>query len=485
MVTALIALASLPSLFFGYQAPQAGGAAPVKQAATQKKAEDIFRQALPSIVIFEIESGDGRKSSASGFLAVRDGVALTSWSSIAGARSIIAKFSDGDEYDVSGIIDTDTKRDLALIRIKESGRPFLRLESSDVAAGATAIAVGPVTGPTLGFFEITISKNDVVTGSRQIQFSLKVPAEAIGAPLLSKTGTVIGILTSGAKESEKDGYAIPAKYGMGLDASLPTRPLDAVRTGNDEGSLADVAFTNAAIAAITNQADCQATSQYVMQTIIQRENGFKDGVPALLYEQMANIDGRLRALQTANASDDVRRETRDQLTEALNKMKDGLDLLSKSIMSAQAAYGWTADPVDLYHRAMGTVKSAGTDRDSVVAFLQLPDVKKRVPEWMLESYGLAKDPVGFRLDTVSLVGSPLEFLVVPTTSFAATLGFVHGDKLQTVEGKPVGSLDDFKARIKRSLGTTLKVGVLRQGKAVEFDMKVPNEIPATSLIASS
>src|SRR5687767_14703791 len=84
----------------------------------QPDAAAVYKKVLPSVMTIKVKRADGSSSLGTGFLAYKDGLAVTCWHVVKGAVSATAKFSDGEEFDVSGLVDKDEKRDLAVIRVK-------------------------------------------------------------------------------------------------------------------------------------------------------------------------------------------------------------------------------------------------------------------------------------------------------------------------------------------------------------------------------
>lgn len=124
----------------------------VQAAAQDLRPEDIYAKAVPSIATLRIEKADGTVGLATAFLALQDGVAVTAWHVVNGATRATAKFPDGEEFEVSGLIDRDVIRDVALIRVKVSGRPLLQFTTKESAVGSKTYVLGSPQG-----LEFTIS----------------------------------------------------------------------------------------------------------------------------------------------------------------------------------------------------------------------------------------------------------------------------------------------------------------------------------------
>ncbi len=207
-------------------------AAPSRQ---QQTPADLYKKVLPSLMSLSVQKTDGNYVGTA-FLIEKKGIAATAWHVIAGARVATAKFSDGQEYDVSGVIDKDEKRDIAIIRVKIAGRPYLELSPAEPVIGTKAYAIGSPEGLDFSFSEGMVSQLRTLNDRRMIQFTSPVSHGSSGGPLLDETGKVIGVVDSGIEEGENLNFAVPSMILAGLDESLPTQPFDSVKTNSSSTS---------------------------------------------------------------------------------------------------------------------------------------------------------------------------------------------------------------------------------------------------------
>ena len=97
---------------------------------------------LPSAAILNIQRADGKPAIADGFaLASRTGCSSRPCILSRNAVRVTATFPNGEEFDCSGIIDKDERRNLALIRIKAFGRPMLKINPSRASSPARSSSV--------------------------------------------------------------------------------------------------------------------------------------------------------------------------------------------------------------------------------------------------------------------------------------------------------------------------------------------------------
>jgi S1-C subfamily serine protease len=191
--------------------------------AQDLKPDELYSQVLPSVIALKIQTQDGVRT-ATAFLAIKDGIAVTSWHAVAGARRVIARFSTGEEFDVSGLIDRDAVRDVALVRVKVAGRPALKLAASDPVVGARAYVVGSPLGLDFSISEGLISQVRTVDNVRHLQFTCAASPGNSGGPLLNAQGEVVGVVSFQLAEGQNINFALPSIFAAGLDPTLPTTP---------------------------------------------------------------------------------------------------------------------------------------------------------------------------------------------------------------------------------------------------------------------
>src|SRR5215212_8498302 len=93
--------------------------------AEELPAEKIYAQTLPSVLTLRVESKSGDRYVGTAFLAIKEGIAVTAWHVVYDAVKVTAKFSDGVNCDVTGFIDYDETKDIAIIPVDSKERPLL------------------------------------------------------------------------------------------------------------------------------------------------------------------------------------------------------------------------------------------------------------------------------------------------------------------------------------------------------------------------
>ena len=166
----------------------------------------------------------GGVQTGTGFLAVKEGVAVTAWHVVADAETVTARFSDGQEFEVTGLIDKDEKRDIALIRVKASDRPMLNLVAKDPEIGSKAFVVGSPEGLEFSITDGIISQIRTVDGVLQYQYSAPSNHGNSGGPVLSPNSDVLGVVSYGVTNTAGLSFAIAASNVRSLNPLLPIQP---------------------------------------------------------------------------------------------------------------------------------------------------------------------------------------------------------------------------------------------------------------------
>jgi serine protease Do len=158
-----------------------------------------------------------QKSLGSGFIVDPQGYILTNNHVIENASSIKVKLDDGHVMDAK-VIGTDPQTDLAVLQIKGTNLPTLKLANSDqVQVGDWVLAFGSPFGLEKTMTAGIISAKARVIGAGPYDNFLQTDAAInpgnSGGPLVNLNGEVIGINTMIASESggfQGIGFAIPA-----------------------------------------------------------------------------------------------------------------------------------------------------------------------------------------------------------------------------------------------------------------------------------
>jgi len=212
MTTNLRRIVSL-SLWLAFAVTSGG----VQAALTPEK---LYQKLLPSVMTLEVETQSGERFVGSAVLALADDVVLTAWHVIADARSVWAVFADGQRVKVTGCIDHNGWRDLALLKLEKRlphrQAPLCR-ELQSVAA--RAYVIGAPKGYDFSISDGLISQIRNVKGFLQYQLSCPISPGNSGSPVLNHHGEVIGIASWTKTDAQNVSFAIPSQEFIRLNVS--------------------------------------------------------------------------------------------------------------------------------------------------------------------------------------------------------------------------------------------------------------------------
>ena len=193
----------------------------------------VVRAVARSVVKVQGPACD-RLLSGSGFVAGSN-LVVTNAHVVAGTKSLTVTTSDGERH--SGVVVIfDPRRDLALVRVRDIGRPALEL--SDVAEQAEGVVLGYPRGGDLTVEPFAVAQRvdaqgrDIYEQESVVRRILIVgstiePGDS-GGPLVDGAGAVVGVAFAVAPDRENVAYAIRVEEIRRLLASIPT---DAADTG--------------------------------------------------------------------------------------------------------------------------------------------------------------------------------------------------------------------------------------------------------------
>jgi serine protease Do len=196
-------------------------------AAVKSSVVTITTSGVSALSPFAVpETGVG-----SGFIVRADGLILTNNHVVLGASSLEVTFDDTSQM-AATVVATDAAHDLALVKVDATGlAPVTLGDSSSIRVGELAIAIGSPLGTftdsvTQGIVSGTdraIAAGDRTTRNTEkltglIQTDAAINPGNSGGPLLDVGGSVIGIITASASNSQGVGFAIPINQAKGLIA---------------------------------------------------------------------------------------------------------------------------------------------------------------------------------------------------------------------------------------------------------------------------
>jgi len=156
----------------------------------------LAKKARPAVMLLVVSDATGKEiATGTGFLVSSDGKLITNFHVIEGAASAVAKAENGGLFPVEGVLASDPKNDLVLLKIKAKDQPFLTLGDSEKIEVGTRIAViGSPLGLEGTLSEGIVSARRVLMGEQRLfQFTAPVLAGSSGSPVLNATGDIIGV----------------------------------------------------------------------------------------------------------------------------------------------------------------------------------------------------------------------------------------------------------------------------------------------------
>jgi len=184
---------------------------------------ELYRQSQPSVMTLVVERFDGTKVTGSAFFAIKDGLAVTAWHVVAGARKVTARFATGETAEVPGAIDWSVKRDVALIQVEATGRKMVPIDPAVPEVGARAYVIGAPQGLEFSISDGLISQVRSVEGMKLYQFTCPASPGNSGGPVFSDRGKVLGLVSFQFQEGQNLNFAVPINEVTGLNAATPLR----------------------------------------------------------------------------------------------------------------------------------------------------------------------------------------------------------------------------------------------------------------------
>lgn len=457
---------------------------PVAALADDLKSQDIYKQSLPSVMTLKVLKNNGDNVLGTGFMAIKDGMAITAWHVVRDAKSVNAKFSDGQEFESSGLVDKDEKRDIALIRVKVFGKNLLPVATSAPDVGSTAYVIGAPEGLEFSITSGLLSQIQASDGINHYQFSCPASPGNSGGPLINAQGQVIGVVSFQLREGQNLNFAVPSTYVLGLDATLPTQAW---------GSIKDTLAAPLTPGATANDevdkllARCFVTShnlpilmENVRELIVMKKGGYNAGIPSSLYQLQESAKNESDALGKISIQDATRQRLVSEYQVILTHQLQSVDFLIDGVHAAQNIGGWSPAANDAISRSLAAIHSDIILAPEDINLLnKSPAFMNALPSDVVEMINTkGDDGTGFHLGLATpFFGSPLWIPNVPKDSLADKMGMKMGDNLISCGETRFTSLTDFKRVVKANLGHEIKVTIFRDGKQQEIKMKVPDQLP--------
>ncbi len=225
---------------------------PPRQPDEKKGLEALIAATEPAIVRIDFSTREG-SGIGSGFVIDDKGIVVTNHHVIDGATSAKAVFADGTSVRVIGVLGSDPKRDIAILKIQKPEKKLLslRLQKSRPQKGLAVVAFGAPQGLSFSASEGIVSS--VRSAAELAEFGKPLDGEWIqtttpispgnsGGPLVNLSGEVVGINTFHIIKGQNLNFAVSAAdieriYGESQDSNALPLAMNANTAKGKEGNV--------------------------------------------------------------------------------------------------------------------------------------------------------------------------------------------------------------------------------------------------------
>ncbi len=202
-IVTLVAAAVIAALFyFTYQ-----------YVLEKDVSEKIKSSYDPVVTLVTYDASGGFLGFASAFFINDDGYAVTSRHVLYGAGKAVAIFRQKEYLPVESVVDEDSFRDVAIIKIRAKNTPFLKLGNSDtIKIGNEIYSIGTPLGLPSTVSKGIVSQIRDLSGLKIFQIDASISAGSSGGPLLDSRFRTVGIITAYFREGQNLNFAIPINY---------------------------------------------------------------------------------------------------------------------------------------------------------------------------------------------------------------------------------------------------------------------------------
>jgi len=217
--------------------PAVGGPPPSLTPAEPKGVKgipEIVKEQADAVVFLRVTAKSGERRVGTGFVVRQTGEILTNLHLVEDAKTVTVKLKNEDVYDEVVLLESDPRRDIALIKVRAWNLPVVRLGNSDpVQVGERVVAIGNPRGLEQTVTDGLISAiRDTGKGYKLFQMSVPISTGSSGGPLFNMAGEAIGITAAYLEGGQNLNFAIPINYGLALlqgstppgTGSLPVPP---------------------------------------------------------------------------------------------------------------------------------------------------------------------------------------------------------------------------------------------------------------------
>ncbi len=208
----LVAGLMLASPAFAQQVKEDGGYELANYLTPQK----IAKKALEATVLLVMVDANGQPiDEGSGFFVRSNLIATNNHVIHKAADGFVKRIGDDTEFDIEGVIATDTKHNLAILRVSGSSIMPLPLGDSDSVKIGDVVHVADNPEGYKGTFSGVITSG--ILGSdadndKLLQIAATISPCSSGGPVLNSSGKVIGVAVSSVMAEQNLNSVVPSNY---------------------------------------------------------------------------------------------------------------------------------------------------------------------------------------------------------------------------------------------------------------------------------
>lgn len=198
----------------------------ISSLLAQENLTDLVLNVQDAVFVVLVDLPDGT-AQGSGFFVSDDGIAVTNYHVLEGARSATVKTRNGKEYQIARILDYSKDMDLVKFQVKAGGHlRKLNLCDKLPRQGEAVVNLSNPLGleQTLSTGIVSSVRIDPMHGM-VVQTTAPISHGSSGSPLMNLEGEVVGICTFNQKDGQNLNFAVSSlqlkELSRNLDIELP------------------------------------------------------------------------------------------------------------------------------------------------------------------------------------------------------------------------------------------------------------------------
>ena len=196
------------------------------------------------------------------------------------------------------------------------------------------------------------------------------------------------------------------------------------------------------------------------------------GITAAFHTAKQVLTRELEEFKKFPPSDQSRQKVFDELGRLAPEGQKYVDLITQAITAAQTANSTIGEPTNMFGQAQAIIATLNVPSDCQQLLRDSPAFKEALAPDVRPRIGLPPDNRDIRLGADYAQSFPTMFAVIDKGGAADSMGFKPGDRVISVDGRPVASIWDFKLALRQS-GGRASVVYERQGKQEKKDVRGP------------